>query len=145
MLARIVRPNWGRLLGAALWVLALAAACTSRPQDALVGTWVADLEATRQSPEFQALPAEQRPVAEQGLAIFADARIDFTAEGRFAVVLPGMTEDGTYTVTKGDGETLVIHSTRSKDGKTKDIPAKARGDRLALTLFGNSPAYFKRK
>lgn len=131
-------------LWAAILLLAVSG-CNSNPNRALVGDWEPDLEATRASESFRNLPPEQRTVAEQGLAIFAQARVQFTEDGRFVVEAPGMREDGSFSVAQGEGSTLIVESKRSKDGKTKSFTATPDGNRLTLTLFGNQPVHFIKK
>lgn len=119
--------------------------CSGKPEAKLVGEWVADVEATTSTDAFKALPAPQQEMGRKGLEMFSSTVVAFTGDGKFSVKGPGMTEEGTFEIAKTEGDVLTVHSTRTKDGKTKDFPARLIGERVALTLFGNQAVIFKRR
>lgn len=119
--------------------------CASKPESRLVGKWKANVQGTLASEQFKALSAEQQEQGRRGLEIFSAATVEFRDDGHFLVEIPGMKEEGDWSISAVNGDVLTVQSKRSKDGKAKVFPARVTGNSVALTLFGDQPVLFDRQ
>ena len=119
-------------------LLGLAALGCDKPADRIVGTWRIDLEATladdRQTLELG--PEERARRLEQARKFMGEMTFEFTRAGlMIARVADTPKTEGTYTVIKSDGDTIVIEARRATGDREKveQLTITFDGDRLRVT------------
>ena len=129
------RPALSATLALLLGLMALGC---DKPADKIVGTWRIDLEATladdRQTRELG--PEERARRLEQARKFMGEMTFQFTRDGHMiARVGDTPKTEGTYTVVKGEGDTVIIEARRSNGDheKVEQLTLTIEGDRLRVT------------
>ena len=107
--------------------------------NALIGTWVIDVEGFKQLEEFKSLPAEQQTAA---LAIMAQMKmqVEFTTDKiKMTGELMGQkkTEETAYSVVKQEGDAYTVEVTK-KDGQKESQIIVASKDALTIKQGGKT-------
>lgn len=122
--------------------LLLATGC-SKPADNLIGDWKVDVESLKNDPRMKKLEGDK---LKQAMKMATEAAgkmtFTFTKDGKFKMAMGPMTQEGTYAITKTDGNTLTIE-TKMKKGdkeKTETVTATIDGSKLKLNMGGKAEA-----
>ncbi len=115
-------------------VLALVAvvlfACGGNAADKLVGKWGIDVEKLGEIEEIKKMPEDQRKAAIEMAKGFATSMsFEFTKD-KMIMEAMGQKKEGTYKVTKAEGDKLTIEATL--EGKTETLEAEIKGDGVVL-------------
>lgn len=116
---------------AVLAVLALVLfACGGNAADKLVGKWGIDVEKLGEIEEIKKMPEDQRKAAIEMAKGFATSMsFEFTKD-KMIMEAMGQKKEGTYKVTKTEGDKLTIEA--SLEGKTETLEAEIKGDGVIL-------------
>ena len=124
MMARVLR------LALVALVAMVMVACGGNAADKLVGKWAIDVEKLGDMEEIKKMPEDQRKAAIEMAKSFAGSMsFEFTKE-KLIMEAMGQKKEGTYKVTKAEGEKLTIEATL--DGKTETLEAEVKGDGVIL-------------
>ncbi len=132
-------------LWVALAAVALTAGCGGGGAS-LVGTWVLDVEATKEWDDFKKMPEGQRKIMEAMLPMI-EMEMTFTSDKMtFSAKIMGQdqSEEFGYKIKSQTGTKMVLEST-DKDGKVETINAEIKGDLLFLSKGGNEKFALRRK
>lgn len=111
-------------------VAVLMFACGGNAADKLVGKWGIDVEKLGEIEEIKKMPEDQRKAAIEMAKGFATSMsFEFTKD-KMIMDAMGKKVEGTYKVTKTEGDKLTIEATL--DGKTETLEAEIKGDGVIL-------------
>lgn len=103
----------------------------------LIGSWSVDADATWEKmkivPQFAALPPEKVP---QIKAMFAAMNYEVTKDKMISTA-NGQKKEETYTVTKGEGDTLITESTDAAGKKEQTKVEFLKDGSMVLTNLAN--------
>lgn len=119
--------------------LFLTACGGGKPEEQIVGTWKADVDAMAKSimddPRMAKVPEEKRKEQlESAKKMFSSMSFEFTKDGKFltsaSMMGKEMKEEGTYKLKNVNGKELTIETVVK--GKTKEIKATLDGGQLKM-------------
>ncbi|MBU0549968.1 hypothetical protein KKF91_02840 [Myxococcota bacterium] len=130
----------------------LALSGCSKPADKIVGTWTVDIESLDSDPSLQKLEGDQKKAAlEMAKKMMADMSFEFTKDGKMKMAFGKMAKEGTYKVTKTEGNTVTIEGTmkegqgdKAKD-KTEELKIEVLKDKIKITGPDKKSITFARK
>lgn len=126
----------------------LLSACSSKPEDKIVGVWTMDLQATMaEDPKMKDMPeAEKETAMKAAEAFLKDMSFEFTKDGKAIAKLGDKEETGTYTIKKAEGDTLTIEMTSGEGEKVRnqEMMVTVKGDQLHMAQ-GEQKFILKRK
>ncbi len=132
-------------LWVALAAVALTAGCGGGGAS-LVGTWVLDVEATKEWDEFKGMPEGPRKMMEAMLAMI-EMEMTFTSDKMtFSAKIMGQdqSEEFGYKIKSQTGNKMVLEST-DKDGQKKTVNVEIKGDLLFISKGDNEKLALRRK
>ena len=108
------------LIGMFILLAGLALSGCSKPEDALIGTWKIDVDATvAQDEKLKA------------------ASFEFTKDGKMGANFMGKKEEGEFKVKSAEGGKIVL-STKGKDGKEEDVTVEVKDGKMTLGTKGQN-------
>ena len=127
------------LIGIFVLLAGLALSGCSKPEDAIIGTWKVDVDATVAGDEkLKAMPEDQRKMAmDMAKGLFKEASFEFTKDGKMVANFAGKKEEGSFTVKSAEGGKVVL-STKGKDGKEEDVTVEAKDGKMILSTKGQN-------
>lgn len=127
----------------------LLTACSSKPEDKIVGTWTVDIDATLAGdPKMKDMPEEQKEQAKKATeAFFSNMSFEFTKDGQATSKMGEKEQKGTFVIKKTEGDTLTLDMTsgEGESVKTQEMVLTVKGDQLHMTGQGGQQIVLKRK
>lgn len=118
--------------------LFLTACGGGKPEEQLVGTWKADVDAIvasmKDDPKMAKMPEEMKKKMVEGISKeLGSMSFEFTKDGKMIATLgKDKKTEGTYKVKNVNGKELTIEGTM--DGKTQELKATIEGGKLIMNI-----------
>ena len=114
----------------------LLTACSSKPEDKIIGTWTVDIDATMaEDPKMKEMPEEQKEQAKKAAEAFlSNMSFEFTKDGQAIAKMGDKEQKGAFTIKKTEGDTLTLDMTsgEGENVRTQEMTVTVKGDQLHM-------------